>query len=509
MRSKLIYKFIFLTAGLVLFVIIINSAVYLVNQKQMILGRSRVESISLARTTATILANAMVQKDYPFIVDHCMLLIRSRDDLLHIIVHKKDGESLFISRNSWRAERLEDKDSKRMEKVEDLVFLHHFSSTVGAEVLEACLPVTVTKVHWGRIRLIFSAEPLKSAVRAMYRNMALTGAFFLFLSLVIAILLSRLFVRPIVQLTDAVNRISAGDLKQTVQVSTRDEIGELAAAFNKMVRDLQQTMADLRQAVSSEEAKAKQLEQAYEQLKETQAQLIQAGKLAALGELGAGIAHELNQPITSIRGFSQLLLREARSKMPGKVDTLERIIHDTERMGRIVDNVRTFARQQGYSPEELPATAPLDAALELVSEQLRQRGITLERQVEQDLPRVLGDKIQLEQVFLNLLSNARDALEQLEARDGEGNGKRIRLAVELEGGHVRYTIEDNGPGVAGEHEDRIFDPFFTTKPPGKGMGLGLSLTYGIVKEHKGEISYSRASGGGARFTMLIPIAGRS
>jgi len=507
MRSKLIYKFVFLTAGLVLFVILINSVVYLVNQKKMILERSRVESVSLAKTTAAILANAMVQKDYPFIVDHCMLLIRSRDDLLHIVVHKQDGESLVVSRDGWRAETLEDENSKRMEKVEGLVFLHHFSSTVRQEVLEASLPITVTKVTWGRIRLIFSAKPLKSAVRAMYRDVALTGIFFLVLSLVIAIVLSRLFVGPIVQLTNAAKRISAGDLKQTVRVSTRDEIGELAAAFNKMVGDLQQTLADLQQAVSSEEAKAKQLEQAYGQLKETQAQLIQAGKLAALGELGAGIAHELNQPITSIRGFSQLLLREARTKMPGRVDTLERIVQDTERMGRTVDNVRTFARQHNYSPEEIPATGPLDAALELVSEQLRLRGISFEKHVAQDLPCVLGDKIQLQQVFLNLLSNARDALEQ-EPEAGEGNGKRIRLSVEVEGDHVKYVVEDNGPGVAAEHEERIFDPFFTTKPPGKGMGLGLSLSYGIVKEHKGEIIHTRAGSGGARFTVLIPTAGR-
>jgi C4-dicarboxylate-specific signal transduction histidine kinase len=178
------------------------------------------------------------------------------------------------------------------------------------------------------------------------------------------------------------------------------------------------------------------------------------------------------------------------------------IIEATHRMARIVDNIRTFARQSRFDRELIPAPAPVEDALLLISEQLRLKGIQLEREVEPDLPPILGDRVRLQQVFLNIFANARDVLDTV-PRDRE---KCIRVRIRLEGGTMVFAIDDSGPGVAMELETRIFDPFFTTKPPGQGTGLGLSLSFGIIQEHGGEIAHARGPRGGACFTVRLPIA---
>ena len=230
-----------------------------------------------------------------------------------------------------------------------------------------------------------------------------------------------------------------------------------------------------------------------------QAQLVQAGKMAGLGQIGAGIAHELNQPITSIQGFAQRLRRNGSDQVSEEMDI---IIKATNRMARIVNNIRAFARQDEFSPEPTEPVEPLDDALMLLSEQLRLHGVEVEKEIEESLPRIIADKTRLQQVFLNFLGNGLDALDEVE----EGRPKRLVLGVRRDGNQVVYTVEDTGPGVPKHQESQIFDPFFTTKPPGKGTGLGLSLAYGIVADHHGEITYQRAASGGALFTVRIPVA---
>ena len=228
-----------------------------------------------------------------------------------------------------------------------------------------------------------------------------------------------------------------------------------------------------------------------------QAQLVQAGKMAGLGQIGAGIAHELNQPITSIQGFAQRIRRKSPEELSDEVDI---IINASHRMSRIVNNIRAFARQDEFNPEPTEAIEPLDDALMLLSEQLRPHGVEVEMKAEGPLPRINADETRLQQVFLNLLINAFEALDEIRPV----SAKRLFLGVRMDRDQVAYTFEDTGAGVPSHSESRIFDPFFTTKPPGKGTGL--SLSYGIVADHGGEITYRRAAGGGALFTVRIPVA---
>ncbi len=243
------------------------------------------------------------------------------------------------------------------------------------------------------------------------------------------------------------------------------------------------------------------------ELKTTQAQLIQAGRLVAVGELGAGIAHELNQPLAALQMFAEMMSAEPDRRVGDFSEELELIAEQHRRMAKIVDNIRAFARQSNFIPEAVDPRDALDQALMLVSERLRLAGVEVVREVGESLPSIHADGAKLQQVFLNLLSNALHALETMPSEAPKSI--LLRLCASAGDEMVEYVVEDNGPGVPEELVGRIFDPFFTTKEAGKGTGLGLSLVYGIIREHSGEVRYEHANEGGARFVVRVPVTSGS
>jgi PAS domain S-box-containing protein len=231
--------------------------------------------------------------------------------------------------------------------------------------------------------------------------------------------------------------------------------------------------------------------------KAMQEQLMQAEKLSALGELISGIAHELNNPLTGVMGYSQLLLNSSASAE--SKGNLEKIHREAVRCQKIVQNLLTFARRRSPERKMLDVNALVEATLELREYQLRVDGIKIVKELAPDLPRTLGDFHQLQQVFINLINNAHHAM--LEG----GKPGRLTLRTELSGDGIRVVVADNGPGIPDDCISKIFDPFFTTKEIGKGTGLGLSLSYGIVKEHEGRIGVRSHAGEGATFLVDLPI----
>ena len=263
------------------------------------------------------------------------------------------------------------------------------------------------------------------------------------------------------------------------------------------------------EAMEAEANRAMQLENAYaaldeshQELRNIQSQLIQAGRLAAVGELGAGIAHELNQPLTTIQGFAQRILTKPEHPIGNFSDELELIIRGADRMSKIVNNIRRFARQDIYAPKPLDLMGPCREALSLMAEQLRLRGIQVEIPETVVLPLIAGDFVQLEQVFLNLLGNARDAL----LSSDKELPKCIKIQPDISATSAIIRIIDNGPGLKPGDSSKIFDPFYTTKPQGEGTGLGLSIAHGILQTHSGKISYAPVSGGGCEFAVHVPVA---
>jgi PAS domain S-box-containing protein len=254
--------------------------------------------------------------------------------------------------------------------------------------------------------------------------------------------------------------------------------------------------------VTAQVVREEDLANTLRQLRATQAQLIQAGRLSAMGALGAGIAHELNQPLTAIQGFAQRMLRCPERPVQDYLDELEIIASEATRMAGIVDNIRTFARGGKFSPQPIAALKPIRMALALIQGQLAGHGIEVALTDRINLPLILADGPKLQQVFLNLLVNALDALVETHNLAV----KRIEITAWKERENVVYRIDDSGPGVSPEMVPRLFDPFVTSKQPGKGTGMGLSISYGILADHNGEIAYSRSQLGGASFTLRIPMA---
>ncbi|HXW18660.1 MAG TPA: ATP-binding protein [Candidatus Acidoferrales bacterium] len=229
-----------------------------------------------------------------------------------------------------------------------------------------------------------------------------------------------------------------------------------------------------------------------------QSKLVQTEKMAALGQLVSGIAHELNNPLTSIMGYAQLLL--GRGLAPGQLNETMQIFREAERARRIVKNLLLFARENQPERSRADLNEIVERALALRSYELKIENILVELALASDLPATMADPYQLQQIVLNLLVNAEQAL--LESR---GSGEvRIRT---FRSPHARVALEiaDNGPGIPAEIASRIFDPFFSTKPPGVGTGLGLSIVYGIVHQHGGEVYFENLPGGGARFVVEFPI----
>jgi len=254
-------------------------------------------------------------------------------------------------------------------------------------------------------------------------------------------------------------------------------------------------MGDLRETTA--EIERRELE-----LREKQEQLIQAGKLATLGELTTGIAHELNNPLNNIGLFvgNAIDRIDLGQVEPEAVrDELGRAMDQVRKATEIISHLRTFGRAATIVYEPVEIAAVVERSLALMQEQLRLREISVAVEPGSEPIVVHGNEIQLEQVFVNLLTNARDALTDVQA-------KQIWITCEIEPPMAVVTFADNGPGVPPDLEARIFDPFFTTKEVGAGTGLGLSITYGIVTEHAGTITVGERKGGGAQFTIELPLA---
>jgi PAS domain S-box-containing protein len=292
----------------------------------------------------------------------------------------------------------------------------------------------------------------------------------------------------------------------------RDKDGNLTGIVG-IARD----MREIRELISQLEDKTRSLERANRELKEATVQLIQSEKLSALGELTAGVAHELNQPLNAIKIICQSTLRDIE-KNRFEEDALEQdlndVVNQVNKMAEIIDHMRIFTRRtEGIPKEMIDVNSVIEGALKFVGQQLKNRNIEVVRELSPDLPKVIGDAIRLEQVVMNLITNARNAVEisgkehkSIEIRTYSENRNQIDNQLSaIDNPAVVVEVTDNGVGIPEDLREKIFQPFFTTREPGKGTGLGLSVASKIVEEHNGRIEVESQVGEGTTFRVLLPM----
>ena len=295
---------------------------------------------------------------------------------------------------------------------------------------------------------------------------ALAALAILLSSLMLFWLNRRLVAKPVAALVAGTRQVAAGDLNTTIEVSGRHELGDLASAFNDMTR----------------------------RLADVQRQLTQADKLASVGRLAAGLAHEINNPLTGVLSYASLLRKRLESDAEACAD-LDVIVRETKRCRLILRELLDFARPAPPTRVEADLNEVARHAVAVVVNQLALNQVRLALDLAEDLPKAFADPNQIQQVVVNLLLNAADAI-------GEAGGE-IRLRSRAEGGSVVLEVEDDGPGIPAELQPHLFDPFFTTKGT-RGTGLGLAVTWGIVQGHGGAIEVHSEPSKGARFTVHIP-----
>ncbi len=301
-------------------------------------------------------------------------------------------------------------------------------------------------------------------------------------------------IRPLREMVGATRKIADGDLSMELPITSKDEIGQLAESFNHMLVRLQQARGELENYGRVLEEK---VEQRSQQLRKIQAQLMQSEKLASLGRLASGVAHEINSPLTGILTFSHLLMRRLKDN-PELQKELELIVRETTRVSTIVRGLLDFARESRPQKRPCNINELILQTLSLVERQSVFQNIRIEKSLDPQVPILLVDANQIQQVFMNILLNAADAMP-------EGGALAISSRLLPGNSFAEVKFSDTGCGVPEENLGRIFDPFFTTKAEKKGTGLGLAVSYGIIERHRGRIEAQSEVGRGTTFTINLPL----
>jgi len=335
---------------------------------------------------------------------------------------------------------------------------------------------------------------IDTANRVMLTFILLASLCVLFLLIILYFSTTRI-IEPLQGMVVATHQIADGDLNHKVEIRSQDEIGELASAFNQMTEKLKAANEEL---VDWGKTLEKKVEERTRELVEMQARLVQSEKLASLGKLAAGVAHEINNPLGGVLIYTHLLLEDA-DRDSGQYENLKKIVKETTRCKDIVKGLLEFSRPK--EPEMVPTDIhdALNRALAIFEPQSLFQNIKIEKEFS-EVPRIVADSSQLQQVFTNIIANAAEAM--------AGNGVlTIRTSLDEQSDRIKVEFTDTGHGIKAEDMTRLFEPFFSTKAVGKGTGLGLAISYGIIQKHRGSIEVRSEIGKGSTFTVILPVKG--
>ncbi len=476
-----------------------------------ILDKTEEEAFNLSETIRLSIRYAMIKDrrdEYQRIIDD----VAQRKGIVEVRIFNKSGEITVSSDRSKvgtvvdmkaeacygchredEAKVLLPSDSKtRIYHTEKQSLLGLINPIYNEPSCYPCHPKNLNVL--GVLDTTISLESFEKEKGQIYSRMLISGIISVgVLSLLLSLLLTRVVNRPIDKLLAATKATALGNFDQTIPVHSHDELGELSEAYNNMIFELKKSRDAIEEWTQTLE---RRVEERTRELQQVQDQLIRAGKMAALGELAAGVAHEINNPLTGVLTFSSLMLKKVDENHPWKKD-LENIVQQTTRCRNIVKGLLDFARQRKPDKKESDVHTLINNTLLLLEKQAPFQNIQIIKDFHPDLPKLLIDADQIQQVFMNILLNAADAM--------GGNAGVLTIQTALKDGKAEISFTDTGCGIPSEHLSKLFDPFFTTKQTGKGTGLGLAISYGIIQSHNGEIEVESEMGKGSTFRIKLPI----
>ncbi|WP_290841211.1 ATP-binding protein [Flavobacterium sp.] len=380
----------------------------------------------------------------------------------------------------------------------------------------------------GAILLGFNTKGIEASKEKIKHTSIIVSSLVLLFGILIGFWLAKTISVPVLALRDAARKVGEGDLNQKIKRIHRDEIGQLEKAFNKMLDDLTKTTSDLNEKNVALSNTNEALSSTMVELKHTHAQLIQSEKMASLGELTAGIAHEIQNPLNFVNNFSEVSIeligeiKEERDKPAQERDeslevellddisrNLAKITHHGKRADAIVKGMLQHSRTTSSEKEPTDINTLSDEYLRLAYHGLRAKdksfNATLVTNFDKSIKTVNMVPQDMGRVVLNLITNAFYAVDEKKKRGIEGYEPTVSLSTKSHGDFITISVKDNADGIPQTVIDKIFQPFFTTKPTGQGTGLGLSLAYDIVKAHDGKLSVETKMGEGSEFHIELPV----
>jgi len=352
---------------------------------------------------------------------------------------------------------------------------------------------------------VYPLATIESTLRSnTYKLIGLSLGFIILAGLLVSYLVNRMIYLPLRDLDEGASRLAEGDLENTIPVRSKDEFGQLAASFNSMTAALRESRVDLENWGHTLEQKVKE---ARRELEIAHAETARSEKLASVGLLAAGIAHELNNPLTGVLTFAYLV-RKNLPEDSRDAEDLDLVIRETKRCAGIIRRLLDFSREKTPEKAYGNLNTIIEDTLQLIEQPTQVENIEIITNLDEDLPLVWLDEDLIKQVIMNMLVNARHAIEDggsITIKTGLCDAKDCPESITTTGDMARITITDTGCGIPAEDLHKVFDPFFTTKGVGKGTGLGLSVSHGTVESHRGTIEVDSVLGEGTEFRIYLAI----
>jgi two-component system NtrC family sensor kinase len=488
-RSRLRVKFILAISSLI---ILLMSAVTFVvdrHQREALLGQARLRAMSLAKGLGAMSEGYLLSYNFVQLEQLAEGLKDDEEDVVYAVVHGRDGRvAVFSGRNDLNGATLEDPVSRQAVQATDMMVQDIVISETGARGYDVAIPVFApnSTQKWGTVRLGFSLQHAYALIHQTRRDLFVVSLLAILCGISLAVYMAMRIARPIAQLVAGVHEFAEGSYDRPVRVHSHDEIGYLAMGFEQMRTALQRHLASL-------EDEKRLLEDANQRLRETQEQLIQSERLAAVGKLASRVAHEVNNPLAIIKTAIRIAGNQSQGDTAVK-KTLQEIEEEIGRIARIIRGLLDLSRPRP-TDEIIQVNTVIQSLESLLEQNLREKQIALTVALDPALPCVCLSADQLKQVILNLVRNAEDAMP---------GGGRLSIQTRQRDNTVELSVDDTGCGIAEEHLGHVFDPFFTTKGPEHGMGLGLCVSYGIVQAAAGSIVVESDVSRGTTFRVRLP-----